>query len=106
MNSAGALCGALLALAGAGVGLVDRWHALRERWFARDSAGALALLALWPVGLLFPAPVPFGLGQVGERLRETLAGWLQDVPWAETRATRCWPRRRRRQRRCARWPRR
>jgi len=62
---------------------VGRWQALRARWFARDSAGALALLALWPVGLLFPAPLPLGLGQVGERLREILAGWLQGVPWAE-----------------------
>lgn len=83
LNSAGASCGAVLAWLGHGVGLVDRWHALRERWFARDSAGALALLALWPVALLFPAPVPFGLGQVGERLRVTLAEALQDVPWAE-----------------------
>jgi hypothetical protein len=48
----------------------------------RDSAGALALLALWPVGLLFPAPVPLGLGQVGERLREWLAQALVGVPWA------------------------
>jgi len=84
LNSAGALCGALLAWLCQAVGLVDRWHLLRERWFTRDSAGALSLLALWPVGLLFPTPVPFGLGQVGERLRETLAGWLQDVPWAAT----------------------
>ena len=87
LNVAGALGGALLAWMGHSLGLADRWHALRERWFARDSAGELALLALWPVGLLFPAPLPFGLGQVGERLREILAGWLQDVPWAETAHT-------------------
>lgn len=84
LNSAGAALGAFMALAGHALGLVGRWQALRARWFARDSAGALALLALWPVGLLFPAPLPLGLGQVGERLREALAGWLQDVPWAET----------------------
>ncbi len=84
LNSAGAALGAVTALAGHALGLVGRWQALRARWFARDSAGALALLALWPVGLLFPAPLPLGLGQVGERLRELLAGWLQDVPWAET----------------------
>ena len=82
-NTCGALAGALLAALGHGLGIVDRWHALRERWFARESAGALALLALWPIGLLFPAPVPLGLGQVGERLREWAAGWLHDVPWAE-----------------------
>ena len=87
LNTAGALAGALLALLAPALGMVGRWHALRERWFARESAGALALLALWPVGLLFPAPLPLGLGQVGERLRETLAGWLQDVPWAEAAHT-------------------
>ena len=84
MNSAGAACGALLAWLLHGLGLSERWHTLRARWFARESAGALALLALWPVGLLFPAPVPLGLGQVGERLREWLALLLQDVPWAES----------------------
>jgi VanZ family protein len=83
LNTGGAALGALLALAGHALGLVDRWQALRVRWFARDSAGALALLALWPVGLLFPSPLPLGLGQVGERLREALVDLLSDVPWAE-----------------------
>lgn len=82
-NAGGAAAGALLALALHAAGVIDRWHGVRERWFARDSAGALALLALWPVGLLFPTTVPLGLGQVGERLREGLAGVLEDVPWAE-----------------------
>jgi VanZ family protein len=83
MNSAGALAGSLLASLTYKVGLIDRWQALRVRWFIGDSAGALALLTLWPLGLLFPAPVPLGLGQVGERLREGLAELLQDVSWAE-----------------------
>jgi hypothetical protein len=55
---------------------------MRQRWFVGDSAGALALLALWPVGLLFPTPIPLGLGQVGERLREALAHALAGVAWA------------------------
>ena len=84
MNCAGTLAGALLALGVHALGLVQRWHDLRERWFARDSAGALALLTLWPVGLLFPAPVPLGLGQIGERLREWLSAAMAGVPWAET----------------------
>lgn len=83
LNTAGALAGALLALLAHALGMVGRWQALRQRWFARESAGALALLTLWPVGLLFPAPLPLGLGQVGERLREALAAGLQDVPWAQ-----------------------
>jgi VanZ family protein len=83
LNSAGALVGALLALAAHALGLVRRWRLLRERWFERDAAVALALLALWPVGLLFPAPVPLAMGQVGERLREALSTLFDDVPWAE-----------------------
>jgi VanZ family protein len=82
-NAAGAAGGALLAAVAHAAGWLGRWHGLRERWFARDSAGALALLALWPVGLLFPTTVSLGLGQVGERLREWLAASLADVPWAE-----------------------
>ncbi len=82
-NAGGATLGALLALAAQALGLLGRWQAWRERWFARDSAGALALLALWPMGLLFPSPLPLGLGQIGERLREALADTLQGVPWAD-----------------------
>ena len=83
MNSAGAAAGAALALTWLGLGGGSLWQALRERWFLRDSAGALALLALWPVGLLFPAPVPLGLGQVSERLREAAQDLLEGVPWAD-----------------------
>ena len=82
-NAAGNAAGALLALGLHRLGWVDRWQHFRSRWFVGDAAFALALLALWPVGLLFPSPVPLGLGQVGERLRETLAETLADVPWAE-----------------------
>ena len=87
LNTTGAAAGGLLALAAHHLGWVDRWQRARERWFTRDSAGALALLALWPVGLLFPTPVPLGMGQVLDRLRDSLAGWLQDVPWALTAHT-------------------
>ena len=82
-NCAGATAGALLAAAAHALGLVDRWHQWRERWFVRDSAGALALMALWPIGLLFPTPVPLGLGQIGPMLREAVEAALRGVPWAE-----------------------
>jgi VanZ family protein len=87
MNSLGAAVGALLALALQALGLIDRWGSLRQRWFAERSAIPLALLALWPVGLMVPAAVPLGLGQVGDRLRLTAAEWLEGVPWAEAAHT-------------------
>ncbi|MFN7724947.1 MAG: VanZ family protein [Rubrivivax sp.] len=83
LNSLGAAVGALLGVALHRLHAIDRWQGLRQRWFVPQSAGALALLALWPVGLLFPAPVPLGLGQVGPRLREALADLLDGVPWAQ-----------------------
>jgi VanZ family protein len=82
-NLAGAALGALLALAMQWLGWLQGWQRLRRRWFAAGSAGALALLVLWPAALLFPTPVPWGLGQVGEPLREQAQALLTDVPWAE-----------------------
>ena len=81
-NIAGALLGALLAALLDALGWVDRWQALRERWFSRRSAGALVLLLLWPVGLLFPTPVPLGLGQVGGELRMVAEAAFSGTPWA------------------------
>ncbi|MBZ8141171.1 teicoplanin resistance protein VanZ [Rubrivivax gelatinosus] len=83
LNTGGAALGVLIGATLHAAGLIGRWHTLRERWFVPQSAGALALLALWPLGLLFPAPVPLGLGQIGERLRLLASQALEDVPWAD-----------------------
>jgi VanZ family protein len=84
MNAAGALAGACLAWALHRLGIVDRWHALRQRWFERDSEGALALLALWPLALLFPTPAPLGLGQIGGgRLVDALAAWFDGLAFSD-----------------------
>ncbi|MBC7958076.1 MAG: VanZ family protein [Cytophagales bacterium] len=82
LNTAGTVMGLLLAVAVRALGGVDRWQVLRDRWFITHSAGGIALLLLWPVGLLFPAPVPFGLGQVLVRLQELVASALDGTPWA------------------------
>ena len=87
MNAAGALAGGLLAVAGHALGLVDRWSRVRARWFAGDAAFAIVLLVLWPVALLFPAPVPLGLGEIGPRLREWAAVALEGTPWSDP----AWP---------------
>ncbi|AMO22993.1 VanZ family protein [Ramlibacter solisilvae] len=83
LNVAGALGGALVAAALEMGGVIDRWSRVRGRWFLEDARGALVLLALWPFALLFPAAVPFGLGQVLERLEAGLAEWLSDTPFLE-----------------------
>jgi hypothetical protein len=91
MNTLGALAGALLAAcctcwAGCGAG-----NGCASAGSCRHSAGALALLTLWPVGLLFPAPVPWGLGQVGPRLRDLALDLIDGVPWAQAWRPRCRP---------------
>jgi len=83
LNVAGACMGAVVARGLAWVGVMARWSRFRDRWFVPEASGALALLALWPLALLFPAPVPFGLGQVFERLEMALTEGLQDTPWLE-----------------------
>ena len=83
LNTAGAALGACLAWLLQKAGVVDRWSRFRARWFALDSPGALVLLVLWPVALLFPASVPMGLGQVLERLESALPDMLQDTPFLE-----------------------
>jgi VanZ family protein len=87
LNAAGAACGAGAAALLHRVGVFERWQSLRDRWFARRTSGALVLLLLWPIGLLFPAPVPLGLGQVGGRLRELAVAALEGTPWADASAT-------------------
>ncbi|MDQ3272357.1 MAG: VanZ family protein, partial [Pseudomonadota bacterium] len=58
LNTAGAWLGACSALLLEKFGAIARWSRVRDRWFVRDARGALVLLALWPVALLFPASVP------------------------------------------------
>ncbi len=86
LNSLGTLIGAAL---GGWVplrGAVERWQTARDRWFIGRSAGGLALLLLWPIGMLFPLPVPLGQGQVLAKLQEGIAALLADTPiepWVE-----------------------
>ena len=83
LNVLGAWLGALLAWALEKLGIIDRWSRFRGRWFVADARGALVLLVMWPLALLFPAAVPFGLGQVMERLEAALADLFQDTPFLD-----------------------
>ncbi len=82
LNAGGALLGALLGAVAHARGAVERWQLARDRWFIGRSAGGLALLLLWPMGLLFPLPVPLGVGQVLGRVQEWVALWVQGTPLA------------------------
>jgi hypothetical protein len=87
LNALGTLAGAGLGLWLHRRGVVERWQAARDRWFIARSAGGLALLLLWPFGLLFPLPVPLGVGQVLARVQLAVAVAVQDTPaapWFET----------------------
>jgi VanZ family protein len=83
LNTLGALAGAVLAAALERLGAVAHWSRARSLWFVDDARGGLVLLALWPVALLFPAAVTFGLGQVFERLEAAIAEWLSDTPFLD-----------------------
>ncbi len=81
LNSVGAALGALLVLAVDALGGLGQWQRWRARWFLQGRGFGLALLLLWPFGLLFPPPLPFGLGQGLGRAREALAELLADTAW-------------------------
>ncbi|MDP1684299.1 VanZ family protein [Hydrogenophaga sp.] len=83
LNVAGAALGIALAMLIERLGALRRWSQIRANWFEPSAHGALVLLALWPFALLYPQPVPFGLGQVWERLETGLTTLLIDTPFLE-----------------------
>lgn len=83
LNLGGALLGASSAWVLERLGGLRRWTQFRRDWFQPQAYGSLVLLALWPFALLYPASVPFGLGQVWERLEALLVELLTATPFLE-----------------------
>ena len=82
LNSAGTLTGALLALGLGRLGGLAGWQRLRDTLFVPHGTLGLMLLLSWPVGLLFPTPVPLSPGQGLVRLATALDTWVADTPLA------------------------
>ncbi|MBP9907443.1 MAG: VanZ family protein [Rhodoferax sp.] len=80
LNISGGVLGAVMAWMLERLGVLQRWERFRAQWFVEESRGALVLLALWPLALLFPTAVPFGLGQVLQRLESAARTLLADSP--------------------------
>jgi len=86
LNAAGTAIGVAIGALLHWRGGIAQWQKVRDRWFVARSAGGFALLVLWPVGLLFPTAVPFGLGHVLGRIQPLLVELLADTPaasWTE-----------------------
>lgn len=80
LNTLGMAWGVLAAVTAHALGLVDWWHGWRERLFIPQAGFGLALLWLWPLGLLFPPPLPLAQGQLWPVLHLLLVEWTVDTP--------------------------
>ncbi|RZI82025.1 MAG: VanZ family protein, partial [Rubrivivax sp.] len=81
LNTLGTAWGALAAVTLHALGLVDVWHRWRERWFIPQAGFGLALIWMWPLGLLFPPPLPLGEGQLLPHLLIGLMEVTRETPW-------------------------
>jgi VanZ family protein len=85
LNGLGAGLGATVVAAAHGSDVTRRLRQAQVRWFGRRNGVGLALLWLWPVALVFPHPVPLGLGHGVKPLLasigDTLVGSVLEPYW-------------------------
>ncbi len=82
LNTAGTLCGALLAALLETMGLLRWWRVQRKIWFTDPVRGPAVLICLWPLALLVPSVLPFGLGVIYPQCVDFLFAFVEDTPWA------------------------
>lgn len=82
LNSVGGVTGALLALLSARWRLTRIWDHFRAEWLNHEPPLGYVVLLLWPLALLYPTSVPYGLGQVWGHVQVELFEWFQDTPFA------------------------
>jgi VanZ family protein len=81
LNAVGAWVGASFAWSMEALGLMRIWQRFREGRFDAGSGFVLGLLLLWPLALLYPTPVPLGLGHgPGFSLGQWLELDAQELP--------------------------
>ena len=88
LNTVGAAIGAGTAVALERLGGLARWDRVRSRWLGDYGRGYLVLLATWPFALLFPASIPFGVGQVLARSIAAMEEMVEELGGPE--ATTIW----------------
>jgi VanZ family protein len=78
LNTAGAALGMLLGLLMLRMGWLQPWTRFRESALARQNGLGFMLIVTWPVAMLYPTSVPFGLGHVWGRLEVFVHRLTQD----------------------------
>ncbi|MEY4767189.1 MAG: hypothetical protein RI907_3862 [Pseudomonadota bacterium] len=81
LNTLGAAWGVLAALTMHALGWVDLWHRWRVTWFGRQNGAGLALVLMWPVGLLTPLTWPLGEGRLLPHLHALLDEAARGSVW-------------------------
>jgi len=81
LNALGGVIGASLVAVLDRLGGLKWWARWRDQWLDPGAHASLVLLLLWPLALLYPVSVPFGLGQVWSRLETALFDALEGTPF-------------------------
>lgn len=72
LNTAGGALGVVLAWLLLRWRLLGPWQSFRQVGLVQRTHGAMLVLLAWPLALLYPTPVPYGLGQIWPRLEAVL----------------------------------